>query len=42
MKLVLKGKPEYIKHMYKHLRAEHPTTRRRMKLVGGNNYGNRK
>lgn len=32
MKLVIKGKPVYIKRMFKHLRKEHPSTRRRMKI----------
>jgi hypothetical protein len=32
MKLILKGKPTYIKRMYKHLRKEHPSTKRRMKV----------
>jgi hypothetical protein len=32
MKLVIKGKPKYIKRMYSHLRKEHPSTRRKMKL----------
>jgi hypothetical protein len=30
MKIILKGKPTYIKRMYAHLRKEHPTTKRRM------------
>jgi len=33
MKLVIKGKENYIKRMYKHLREEHPTTKKTMKLV---------
>lgn len=32
MRLVIKGKPEYIRRMYAHLRQEHPSTRRRMKI----------
>lgn len=31
-KLIIKGKAEYIKRMYKHLKKEHPSTRRRMKI----------
>jgi hypothetical protein len=30
MKLIIKGKTAYINHMYKHLRKEHPSTKRRM------------
>jgi hypothetical protein len=33
MKIVLSGKPKYIKHMFSHLRKEHPSTRRRMKVL---------
>jgi len=33
MKLVLKGKPRYIKQMFEHLKKEHPSTRRRMKVT---------
>ena len=32
MKLTIKGKPKYIKRMEKHLKKEHPSTRRRMKV----------
>lgn len=32
MKLILKGKSAYIKHMFKHLKKEHPSTRRRMHI----------
>lgn len=32
-KLVIKGKPEYVKRMFKHLKAEHPSTRRRMYIL---------
>lgn len=32
MKLIIKGKTSYIKRMYKHLRKEHPSTKRRMKI----------
>lgn len=32
MKLILKGKPEYIKKMEKHLKKEHPSTRRRLSV----------
>jgi len=35
MRLILKGKPTYIKRMYKHLRKEHPSTKARMSLKGG-------
>lgn len=35
MKLILKGNPRYIKHMFKHLKAEHPSVRRRISLQGG-------
>jgi hypothetical protein len=31
-KLVISGKEKYIKSMFLHLRKEHPSTRRRMKL----------
>jgi len=31
-KLIIQGKPAYIKRMYSHLREEHPSTRRRMKI----------
>jgi hypothetical protein len=30
MKLVIKGKKPYIDKMYKHLRKEHPSTKKRM------------
>jgi len=33
MKIILKGKPEYVKKMFAHLKKEHPSTRRRMKLL---------
>ena len=33
LRLVLSGKPAYIKRMYAHLRAEHPSTKRRMKMT---------
>ena len=29
-KLVIKGSKKYVDRMYKHLRKEHPSTRRRM------------
>lgn len=32
MKLILKGKPDYIKKMYKHLKKEHPSTKKRMEI----------
>lgn len=32
MRIVIKGKEAYVKRMYSHLRREHPSTRRRMKL----------
>jgi len=32
-KLILTGKPAYVKHMFLHLRKEHPSTRRRMKII---------
>jgi len=32
MKLTIKGKKPYIKRMYKHLRKEHPSTKKRMVL----------
>lgn len=31
-KLILTGNPVYIKRMYKHLRKEHPSTKKRMRL----------
>lgn len=30
IKLVISGNSKYIKHMFKHLRKEHPSTRKRM------------
>lgn len=33
MKLVLSGSKQYIRHMKEHLGKEHPSTRRRMKLL---------
>jgi hypothetical protein len=30
--LILKGKDAYINHMYSHLKKEHPSTKRRMKI----------
>jgi len=33
MRLIIKGKPSYIKRMNKHLRKEHPSTKRRMKMT---------
>lgn len=33
MKLVIKGRPKYIERMFKHLKKEHPLTRKRMKLI---------
>ena len=32
MKLIIKGKPVYVKHMFEHLKKEHPSTKRRMKI----------
>ncbi len=32
MKLIIKGRPSYIKRMEKHLKKEHPSTKRRMKI----------
>ena len=32
MKLTITGNKKYITRMYKHLRKEHPSTRRRMKV----------
>lgn len=32
--LTIKGNEKYIKHMFKHLKKEHPSTRRRMKAKG--------
>lgn len=32
MKLILKGNPIYIKRMFKHLKKEHPSTRKRMEV----------
>jgi hypothetical protein len=32
MKLIIKGKPAYVKRMFVHLKKEHPSTRRRMKV----------
>jgi predicted SnoaL-like aldol condensation-catalyzing enzyme len=32
-KLVIKGKSSYIKYFFAHLRKEHPSTRKRMKIV---------
>lgn len=33
-KLVIKGSKAYIQYMYKHLKKEHKSTRRRMRLIG--------
>jgi hypothetical protein len=33
-KIVIKARPEYVKRLYLHLRKEHPSTRRKMKMVG--------
>lgn len=32
MRLVIRGNPTYVKRMFLHLRKEHPSTRRRMKI----------
>ena len=32
MKIVIKGNNRYIRRMYSHLRKEHPSTRRKMKM----------
>jgi hypothetical protein len=32
MKIIIKANPQYAKKLYLHLRKEHPSTRRRMKL----------
>lgn len=32
-KLVIKGNKAYIKRMYAHLRREHPSTKKRMKIL---------
>lgn len=32
-KLIITGDKKYIDHMYKHLRQEHPSTRKRMVKV---------
>jgi hypothetical protein len=32
-RLILKGNKQYISHMYKHLRHEHPSTKRRMRMI---------
>lgn len=32
MKLVIRGKPSYVKRMYAHLRKEHPSTKRKMRM----------
>jgi hypothetical protein len=31
-KIIITGKKKYIRYMFKHLRQEHPATRRRMKI----------
>lgn len=33
-KIVIKAKKEYVKRLYAHLRKEHPSTRKKMKMVG--------
>jgi len=33
MKIIIKGNDRYTKNLYAHLRKEHPSTRRRMKLI---------
>jgi len=35
MKIIIKGNPKYVKRMFKHLRSEHPSTKRRMIIKGG-------
>jgi len=35
IKLVLTGNRTYIKRMFKHLKREHPSTRKRLRIVGG-------
>lgn len=32
MKLTISGTDRYVKHMFKHLKQEHPSTRRRMRI----------
>jgi len=31
--IIIKGTKKYTSYMFKHLKKEHPTTRKRMKLV---------
>ena len=33
-KLIITGDKEYIKNLSEHLKEEHPSTRRRMKVIG--------
>lgn len=33
-KLILSGNKKYIKHMFEHLKKEHPSTRKRMEAKG--------
>lgn len=33
-KIIIRANPTYAKRLYNHLRKEHPSTRRRMKLTG--------
>jgi hypothetical protein len=32
-KIIIRGDPRYVKRLYAHLRKEHPSTKRRMKLI---------
>ena len=42
VKLVLSGNKAYIKRMFKHLRAEHPSTKPRMKIYNFKEKGGKK
>ena len=33
MKIVIKGKPKYIKYMAAHLKKEHPATKKRLSIL---------
>ncbi len=35
MKIVITGNDKYIKYLFGHLRKEHPSTKKRMKVING-------
>jgi len=34
VRLIIKADDRYIKHMFEHLRKEHPSTKRKMHIIG--------